>query len=299
VPELPAELVSRLLRDKEVVVCAFGGLLESFYSLSILETLNKNLFGKELYWAGNNEYGPLVAANGLAKPFYEQVTSQDTQRFPSPLFLDRSGRVYFNCLNNYLERKPYYSSRGFPDERAAIQQIVEKSTVQWDEKYVPQVRYPEEFGNYDDLFKARGITLTKKSILLIPDETGISIHGLDCLGWNEHQVKSFVAMASKEGYQVMLLTTRPEVYWGTTAKVIPFSVNMFFTLIDEVKFVLAADVDFLLVTLGLGDTAVISNHTGGAFKLSKNSNVVRSESVIYTKNEILPAEAFEIVTEKP
>lgn len=296
-PELPAELVSKALQDKELVVCAFGGLLESFYSLSILETLNKNLLGKALYWAGNSEYGALVAANGLAKPFYEQVTLNDTQRFPTPLFLDRNGRVYFNCLNNYLERKPYYSSRGFPDERAAIQQIVENSTMQWDERYVPQIRYEDEFGNFNDLFKARGISFPKKSILLMPDETGVSTHGLGCLGWNEHQVKSFIVMVSKE-YQVLLLTTRPEVYWGTTAKVIPFSINMFFALVNNVDFILANDVDFLLISLGVSDAAIISNHTDGAFKLSKNSGIVRSESVIYISDEILPAEAFKIVTEK-
>jgi len=71
IPELPAELVSNVLRGKEAVVCSFGGLLESFYSLSILETMNKNLLAKKLYWAGNNEYEPLVAANSLAQPFYD------------------------------------------------------------------------------------------------------------------------------------------------------------------------------------------------------------------------------------
>ena len=298
VPELPAELVSGVVRDKELVVCAFGGLLESFYSFAIVETMNKNLFGKNLYWAGNGEYEALVAANGLAKPFYESVTVHDTQRFPTPIFLDRNGRVYFNCLNNYLERKPYYSTRGFSDERAAIKQIVEKSTLQWDDRHVPQIRFPEEFGDFSDLFKSRNISLDKKSILLIPDETGTSIHTTDCLGWNEHQVKSFIAMAVKADYQVILLTVRPEIYWGTSAKVIPFSINMFFALIQRVKFVLASDVDFLLVALGCGDAGIISNQTVGALKLSKNSAVVRSESVIYTSDEILPGKAFEIVTEK-
>lgn len=298
VPELPAELVSSVLRGKEAVVCAFGGLLESFYSLSILETLNKNLLAKKLYWAGNSEYEPLVAANSLAQPFYDTVTAQDTQRFPTPIFLDRDGRVYFNCLNNYLERKPYYSSRGFPDDRAAIQQIVETSTLQWDDKYIPELRYPEEFGDFSELFRSRNISLDKRSVLLVPDETGASIHDVDCLGWNEHQVKSFIAMATTSNFQVLLLTSRPEVYWGTHAKVIPFSINMFMTLVNSVEFVMARDVDFLLVALSLSDAGLISNYMDGAFKLSKNSRVVRSESVIYTDDEVLPAKAFEIVTEK-
>src|SRR5690554_6700310 len=76
VPELPFELFSKSLKNKDVVVCSFGGLVESFYSLSILELLNNNLIGNKLYWAGNSEYQNLLKLNGLAK-YFNKITVQD------------------------------------------------------------------------------------------------------------------------------------------------------------------------------------------------------------------------------
>ena len=49
-PEVSAAILQSKLRDKDIVVAAFGGLLESFYSLSILEAINYMMPGHSLFW---------------------------------------------------------------------------------------------------------------------------------------------------------------------------------------------------------------------------------------------------------
>ena len=55
-PKVSGSILQHHLKDKDIVVVAFGGLLESFFSLSILETINFNWPGHNLYWCGYSQY---------------------------------------------------------------------------------------------------------------------------------------------------------------------------------------------------------------------------------------------------
>jgi len=303
-PKLPFDLFETVLEKKELVVGVYGGLFESFYSLCLFEVLNKNL-RNTLKWCGYPEYYGLLEAQGLAVPFLEKVTPYDMKRFPTPIFFDKNERAYFNCLNNYLIKTPYHStffSKGFKNPKPVIQQIVEKVTIPWDRSCLPKFRFEETFGDFTDLFKMRNISLKKKTILLMPDSTELSIHKESNIDWNKHQVKSFIVMATQANYQVILLTNNSEAYWGTLAKVIPFSINMFFSLIEHVKFLIAKEVDYSLIALSY-DVNIISNERKWFMKneddprlnLERNVKFLKSSSVIYTEGEVLPETAIKFM----
>lgn len=291
-PEIPVTLLHSILTEKQLVVCAFGGFLESFYSLSVLEALNVEFPSHKLYWSGNDSYHTLLGANGLALPFAE-IDQKDINRFPTPIFLDKNNRAYFNCLINYLVKKTYYLTGGYPDGRAAIQQIIEKSTFSHNSNIKPKIRYNDEMGDHTSLFKAHSVDLSKPFILFIPDHTSCSIHNDSFLNWNKSQNKSFITLATQAGYQVVVLTESPSQYWGINAKIIPFSIELFLTLVPQAKFLISRDVDFPLVSCSISDAAIIANKTVGCFKIDKNSHIIGKDSVIYSDEEFLPLSALQ------
>lgn len=297
IPELPFALLSDVITNKNLVVCCFGGLLEFYYSLAILETFNNKFPMVKKSWVGNTNFLKLLSINGLAKPFeeFEEITERDLKRFPTPLFLDKNKRVYLNSLYNYLNRSAYYSSKTFPDEKAAIMQIMYNSFFPWDNKNTPKLRFENELGNFDDLIKSRGINLNKPTIMILPDETGDSIHEESHLSWNEYQIKSFASIASQKNYQVLVLTNQPHLYWGSKLKVIGYSLDAFFRFLPYSKILMSKDIDFNLIGLLYPNLKVIGNEISGPFSLKKNYKFLEPESKVFSDIDISIDNALDII----
>lgn len=296
IPELSINLLHSALKGKDIAIVGFEGFLESFYSLSLLEILNNQMLSNKKYWIGNDKYYSLLSANGLAKPMVG-VFKSDLERFTTPIFFDKNNRVYFNYLNNYINVKTYYLTGGYTNNKSAVQQIINNCTIPNVNIIVPKIRYNEDIGNFDDLFKSHRIDLSRPYILFIPDKTSLSNHDQSFIDWNEYQNKSFITLAVRLGLQVIVLTEGPQKYWGMNAKIIPMSVEIFMTLAPKAKFIISKDVDYSIIACSFGKPKIIANYIKGCLNIVKNNNVIGQESVIYTEKEYSPVSAINVIKE--
>lgn len=294
VPKLSNNILYSALKDKDIVVSAFGGFLESFFSMTILEKMNYMMPSANLFWCGNKEYYDLIDTNGLAKSF-DSITVEDLGRFPTPIFLDKENRAYFNCLNNYLKVYTYYLTLGYNDDRSAIQQITEKSTLNWDNRFLPKIRNTQIPADLNFYLKMYGLKINSPFVIIIPEKTSFSIHDNICLNWDSQQIRSFAAILSQYDISLIVMTEQEgsQSYGG--AHVLPLRVDFLMHLLSSAKGILSRDVDFLLVANAASDAAIVSEPQKGAFNLEKNAKFLAKENVIYTKEEFSPIDAWNYV----
>jgi len=296
VPEVPGSIVLSNLKDKNIIVAAYSGFLESFFSLVLCEMMNYMLPSSKLLWAGDDRFGSLIKINGLAKLYNGDVDQSVLDRYPVPLFFDKENNAYFNCLNNYIDVKTYYTTHGYFDSRAAVKQIIEKSLFDWDIRYMPKLR-----NLYRDHSKLRSkldvskISEERPFVLLLPD-TDWSVHNEDCLGWTPTQIKSFGALLSQENIPLIVLTKNPSKYFYSFVTVLPMEMELLLYLIMKAKYILSSTIDFLLVGGAISDATIISRPVSGEFKLSKNIRYLEGKNVIYTIEEIFPTKVYSYIS---
>lgn len=294
VPELPLELLGEQVKGKELVVCAFGGFLESFYSLSILELLNYHFSQEKLFWAGYDNYVSMVEAQGLAK-FFSDISNKDCHRFPTPIFMDRNDRVYFNCLQTFRWRRGYYEFQGGRfDKRPAIEQITEKSCFPWTSQHLPKFRKKEVLGSVENIFKSRGFKPVSDFILLVPDSTHLSSFPTHSIEWNRHQINSFLTLATQKGRKVVLMTSEPQTYWGIPTPIIPFSVEAFLLFVSQARYIISQDPDPILISLTLQpEITIFTEYTWKLLAPDQNAKFVDSDADILLGNDWTPMKVLE------
>src|SRR5690554_1839294 len=111
--------INRIAWDKAVDgrdfnVVAYGGLFESFFSLSIIEALHFIHPEKKIYWSGHNQFNYLCSSQGIAK--INKFDETLIKKYPCPIFLDKEKFVYFNCLNNYIDVYSYAGVYGYHNQ---------------------------------------------------------------------------------------------------------------------------------------------------------------------------------------
>jgi len=295
IPELPVSCFSDILQKRDAVVSGFGGLAESFYSLSILETINREMPGVKLFWCGDEKYHHLIEINGLARPF-NQISQSDLDRFPVPIFFDKNNRAYFNYLNNYLEIKPYDLKAGYQDRRPIIKQIVEKSTLKWDKRNFPQLRHLKRPPGLDHYLKMYRIHVNGPFILLFPDGDIYSHHDIDCLKWDIHKVRAVAAILQQSNIPLVLLTNDVNRYAYSQAKVLPLKLEFAIYLMTKAKAILSKNIDFLLMAGGISDAQLISVEYKRRYSLSENMRFIDRTNDIYLKEELRPIEVCNFIT---
>src|SRR5512138_812183 len=67
IPEIDSVTWHKVIGDRDIVITAFGGIFESFFSLSVAEAINAFDSSHKLYWLGNPSYEFFVRAQGLCK----------------------------------------------------------------------------------------------------------------------------------------------------------------------------------------------------------------------------------------
>ena len=283
-PEVSRTILEKKLSDKDVTVIAYGGLLESFFSLSILEMVNHFFPSARLFWAGNEKYSNLLKMNGLAT-FHQEDFSQIYENYPVPLFLDKNDGAYFNCLNNYINVKKYYLEKGYHDTRAAIKQIVEKGLFPWDNKFIPKLRNNDEKIIVNKV-KLSKIFIEKPFVLIMPD-IGHSMHNIDCLGWSPMEVKSLGAMLRNSGISLVVLSNNLQYYSPATI-VLNFELETYLYLVRFAKAIISRELDYLFVAATLSDIKVISRLMPEEFKIKKNLKFLHRINDIYMDKELTP-----------
>lgn len=291
-PEVSGAVLRSLLKDKDIVVAAFGGLIESFFSLSILETINYMMPGHNLFWSGFAGYHPMMEQNGLAKPF-DKIDAFTLERFPTPVFFDKENRAYFNCLNNYIDVRPYYLAghpgAGYKDRRPILQQIAEKSTASWDIRFIPQLRHTESHQ------KAFSVKRGAPHVLIFPERSGLSMHDESGLDWSIAQIHSFSTMLKPE-FKPIVVVQDSGRYFNANAEVVPFTIENILQLLPGAYAVLSKDVDILLMTLALSSAKVLSTSLTGPLALEKNAKFLIKNNDIYTVRSLTPERAWQHIT---
>jgi hypothetical protein len=299
-PELTLASWKTALTKKQatIVLPPDAGLLEAFYSFSLLEALNQVEPQVQLSWAGPNRYHSLVQVNGLAQPI-NPLNQSLLRQFPTPLFLDREQQAYFNCLNNYLTVSAYYGQTGYQDKRAVVQQITEKSLLPWSPRYIPKLRTWPESKELTTWLKLHRIYPNSPFVLIIPEVTTHSQHQVESLTWGPQPIRALAAMLSQVGITTIVAAMNPAKFYDSIAVTLPFDLNSVLQLMPQAQAILAKDLDFLLLALSLSEAKLLTTKQPHQFKLEKNQKFLGGvQNQIYTFSKLEPLTVFYSIYQK-
>ena len=292
IQELENEAWEGAVADKDIIILAHGGLLESFFSLSISEALAKLKPLNGQFWAGNRVFKPMAQMHGLVK--FKSITNI-APKYPVPLFFDKKNRIYFNCLNHYLEKPTWYNRWPRPVRGLFPERIFRNSLLNWNRSFVPQLRnlsVPSEV--FTTWCKVSKFWPNQRYIFLAPSHSFLSIHKRDCLGWDIRAVKQFAAMLARFNLKLAVLT---DYQYDLNANIIrvPNDVDIILRLLANAWMVLAHDIDFYLVSMCLSDAILASNSMRREFNLQKNAEFLEQDNVIYTTDRLTPLEVYNLI----
>jgi hypothetical protein len=287
VPEIDFETWHKVLDGREVIIAAFGGLLESFFSLCAAEALVSFDTSHKIYWLGNSEHSFFVRAQGLCKISPVQLTSEMLKQYPVPLFLDNGGNAYLNILNNYIVRKSYWGKYPEVVKAPVLEQISSNIMIPWRD-YVPKLRnLGTEF--FEELRNTGRVRQTSKIISIILSNTN-----RDILKWNVQNVKEFSQLVSNKGWKVVVFTNNVNAFYGTNILAVEYNLRNILQIIKKSWIVLSNDIDWLLISIAVSDTKVISKHIDNQWNLFKNAEFIGVNNDIFTDRHISPIDAFGI-----
>ena len=251
-PEVNPDVLFREIEGKILNLVCYGGLLESFFSLCLLEYFHLVYPTREVYWSGNEKYHSLLEMSGLGKISTSILTKHMLIDYPVPLFFDKQNFAYFNLLNNYVIRPNIFLQ--FPKHRIEIllKQIFENFLIKpWSRDYIPKLRnftYSDTFNKWINLNR---IYLNKPYVLIIPDNTNFSIHKkTECLNWSDYEIKAFAAILRQEDVPLIVCTDRA-IGYGNNIYTAPIDLNFILPLIINSSAILSKDLDFLILSLFL------------------------------------------------
>lgn len=295
IPNQSLEILYRVLKDKKIITVAYGGLLESFCSLALLEIYNYLMPKNELYWAGHSKFIDLLSINGLAK--YYELNQELTNKFPTPLFFDKKDKAYLNCLKNIYVKISLNNRFEEPDRRIIFKQIFEKSLVPWNIRYLPKLRNNEMPIELQKWAKISNFYFNKPYVIIFPDIIDISIHNNKCLNWNGTQVKALAAMLKQKGISTLIVSNAPTKYLDYSLFTIPFNIKFMCYLLSKAHACLAEQIDFLLITNLISEAKIFALPQKKEFHLEKNNKFIDNKSWIYTQEGLSPIDVYNKIIE--
>lgn len=295
VPEINLDVWNRIIDGKKITVMAHGGLVESYFSLCYLEMLNYITPKSRIFWSGNDKFSSLVHLNGIAK--IESLPNGIVSRYPTPLFMDKSQNIYFNCLNNYLVVKPYYGGKGYKDKNLLSKQLLRNSTLPWNIQYIPKFRNfdlpSKEFINWSRVVR---LDLNRPCVCFFYD-LNCSQHNVSILKWNQNQIRSLSAMLKQQGIATLMFTKNPSLFYGSGMYCIP-SIQ-FETIIHcliKAQAVLSNEIDFLFLAMMLCKGAkIITKPTNRMLNLKANGNFLNIQNDVFVMKDPTPLDIFKVI----
>lgn len=287
VPEINGETWRSVVGNKNAVLLTSGGLLEAFYSLTILEAFKLENPHRALFWSGNQQFKYLFDSNALSKHISIDL---DVNKYPTPLFFDKNDdHIFFNALYNYITIKDF---RGFDNKKEnnkpIVQQIFSNSLIGWEKDYVPKLRLLEEIEGkkHKDWLNSYGISKIGKYVLYI-----VSNSGFDCLNWSYGQIREFSALLKSIGIN-LIVCTNDKINWPAGTKIARLDIAL--TLIKNAWAILSADLDYLLIAPSINNEAIIISKfiDSKPYDLIKNVDFIGAENVIYSGLDINPYDTF-------
>lgn len=288
IPEISYETWHRVLDGKDIIITAFGGLIESFFSLSVAESIVTFDPKHNMYWLGYSKYDVFARMQGLVKPSLITFPPETLKEYPVPLFFDADNNAYFNVLNNYLVRTSYWGQ--YPELRTApiLKQISENSMIPWNMN-IPQMRHlGTEF--YDELCTVGRLRNRSKVILIILDTTDS-----DVLGWNTHNIREFSQLIASKGFKVIVFCQNTIAFQGSKILAFEYDIRKILQMINVSWMVLSNSIQWLLISMILSDVKIVSRQVDGPFDLFENADFIGAQNDIFTDRKFFsPVDVFTI-----
>ena len=291
VPQIDQQVWNSVLANKDLVVMAYGGLLESFCSLAIVEALTQIEPSKPLFWTGNEPFRSLVQSQGLAR---NRNIEDLSENYPVPLFLDRENLAYFNALNNYPVTRSYSGVYEKKNWKIVFSQIFINSLVQWNKQYLPKIRNFDPSSKYTEWAKINKFHDNQRYIFILPEKTEYSRQTNSCLNWNINNVREFAALVRRFGLNVVVCAESDSQYYNSSVIRAPIDIDIIIPLISKSWMVLAEQIDFLIIALALSKAHIISLPHDKKFDLYKHADLFEVENVIFTSTDVSPPEIYSI-----
>jgi hypothetical protein len=292
VPEIDREVWDLVLKDKDIVVTCFGGVLESFFSLAYLEFLSEIYPDKKLNWLGYKEFEPFVRAQRLGQFSNINLKKKMLEDYPTPIFFDAKSNAYLNVLNNYKVTKSYWGKYPVENEEPILKQIFVNSLTQWD-NYFPKMRYLTEMSADYEIWKKRlSFRDDKKFILVFADHKS---KFTKTLNWSFRHIRELAALTYNLGIKVVAVTDFPHYYQNSKVITIENNYISSLSLIKKAYVVLSSDIDWNFISMMQSDVKIISQNVDGVCDLYENADFLGVDNVISTDNRwVSPMEVFEI-----
>jgi len=289
IPEIDGQIWNDVLKDKHIIITAFGGILESFISLCAAEAIKHTVNNNKLSWIGNFEYYDFVKFQGLCTLSNIKITEENLKNYPVPIFFDKNDNAYFNILNNYLIRNSYWGKYPEKINLPIFEQIYKNVLIPWN-NYTPNLRYlGTEF--IDNLYKTGKFNSNKTKI--------ISIILNDCdnnmLDWNIHNIKEFAQLVSNKGFKVVLFTKYIYSFYGSNINIYKYDFKNIMQTVIKSWMVLSNDINWLIISMMISKSKLISRKINGPLDLLKNAESlgIENDIFVYTK-WISPIDVFNI-----
>lgn len=282
--KVPDFVWSRFISQRKNIIVSNGGLIESFFSLSIAEVLNFIYPEKQVYWSGEESYKYLLSINGLLKFNDFQINSQIASSYNTPIFFDRSKNLYFNCLNNYLEKKSFDLKKIQNNKDPILKQIFSNALIKWDPFYIPKIRkdISENFNKWCSINK---FYKNNPYIVIIPEKTKFTQHKLSCLGWGVNRIKALSSILYSYGINTLIVCDDYLKYKNPNNFVAPLKLDILISAIKDCKAIMSEDIDYLLLSMMISDGTIISKNLKNKYSLHGNAEFLEINSnIIFSKN---------------
>jgi hypothetical protein len=275
-PSIDLDTWNTAVNEKDIIITVFGGLLESLFSLTVIEALYKLKPNQNIYWLGTDKYSNLHYINGISKPCSISLTPKILRNYPTPLFFDKDNKIYFNLLFNFLLKKSYYNKKPKEREEPIFEQIFLNALIPFNNSYLPKLRrLGTDF--IDDLIKSNKLTSKSKIITIILEKTNN-----DILNWGVQQIKEFVQIVSAKGFKVIVFAHDISRFYGSKILAFQYDVRKILQVIQRAKLLLSNDIQWLLSGLLISDTGIICKDENGPYDIFKNAEYIGVENDIFS-----------------
>lgn len=258
VPEINSKIWNRVFEGYDFIITCYGGLLESFFSLSFVEAISKIEPYRNITWMGKKEFEPIVQANSLCKINKFNLGSDVLKDYPAPVFMDKENHAYFNSLNNYIVSKSYLTGYHIKQNKdIVLKQIYDNLMLPWDNN-IPIIRNPNNI-KFNQWLKSKKLHQNSNYALVFPKSL-YSIHDETCLNWDDRQVRELSEMLRHKNISVISYENmRYDPYYssGSVIRALP-DLELMLSLIMNAKYILAKDIDIHLISMMISDANIIS-----------------------------------------
>jgi len=293
-PQISSNIWNQVLVDKNIVITVpFGGLLESFFSLSVAEALNffdgKN---HKVFWLGPSQYSIFPRLQNLSTICYKNITKEILEKYPAPIFFDQQNNVYINILHNYLTRYSYWGLYPEPVDTPILFQIFKNMCIPFDKKYIPHLRKMHGISFADKLYETNKLRPRNKFVLIILDENSTE----NTLNWSVRNIKEFNQLATTKRLKTVVFTKNINKFYGSNILCFEYNIKNILDLISKSWMILSNKIDWTFIGMVLsGETHLVARETKGPYDLFSNAELISAENSIFTdRNPLSPIDVFSI-----